>query len=87
MKLRIPELPLTVEIDLRSGPRYPTGLAMFDAAYRLAELVAIRSDEKIFPAIERWRPKLIAIDAPLGLPEGCCCTDSHCALRLPWDHA
>jgi len=78
LKLRITERPLTVGIDLRSGPRYPTGLAVLDASHRLAELAAIRTDEEILSAIERWRPELIAIDAPLGLPEGRCCTDSSC---------
>ena len=51
---------------------------MLDASDRIVELAAIRTDEEIFAAIERWRPELIAIDAPLGLPEGRCCTDQSC---------
>ena len=78
LKSRIAEPPLTVGIDLRSGPRYPTGLAVLDASHRLAELAVVRTDEAILEAIERWKPALIAIDAPLGLPEGRCCTDPGC---------
>ena len=78
LNLRIPEPPLTIGIDLRSGPRYPTGLAVLDQSRRIAELAAIRTDDEIFAAIERWRPELIAVDAPLGLPEGRCCTETGC---------
>jgi len=69
---------LTVGIDLRSGPRYPTGLAVLDATNRLRRLEVVREDAAILEAIEQARPALIAIDAPLGLPEGRCCTDQAC---------
>ncbi len=65
-------------IDLRSGARYPTGLAVLDLDRRLRLLTTIRTDEEIEAAVARWRPDLIAIDAPLGLPEGRCCTDKTC---------
>lgn len=69
---------LTVGIDLRSGPRYPTGLAILDRSRRLHRLEVARSDEHLLDAIAEARPSLIAIDAPLGLPEGRCCTDQSC---------
>jgi predicted nuclease with RNAse H fold len=78
LKSRIPEQPLTIGVDLRSGPRYPTGLAVLDASRRVMELAAVRTDDQILDAIEQWQPQLIAIDAPLGLPEGRCCTDPTC---------
>lgn len=78
LKSRIPEQPLTIGIDLRSGPRYPTGIAVLDPSRRLRELATIRTDEQILDAIHRWQPALIAIDAPLGLPEGRCCTSPTC---------
>lgn len=65
-------------IDLRSGPRYPTGLAVMDADRRLRQLCTVRTDEEIEAALERWRPVLVAIDAPLALPEGRCCADPAC---------
>jgi predicted nuclease with RNAse H fold len=65
-------------IDLRSGPRYPTGLAALGLDRRLRQLAVARTDEEIEAAVERWRPALIAIDAPLALPEGRCCADKTC---------
>ncbi|HRC62388.1 MAG TPA: DUF429 domain-containing protein [Dehalococcoidia bacterium] len=44
----------------------------------LRRLVVVRTDEEIEAAVERWRPALIAIDAPLALPEGRCCADPTC---------
>lgn len=65
-------------LDLRSGPRYPTGLAVLGVDRRLRHLAVIRTDEEIEAAVARWRPALIAIDAPLALPEGRCCADPAC---------
>lgn len=66
-------------IDLRSGPRYPTGLAVLDAGRRLRLLRVVRTDEDIEAAVARFRPMVVAIDAPLALPEGRCCADPMCA--------
>ncbi len=74
--------PVTLGVDLRSGPRYPTGLAVLDARLRLHELRTVRDDEQIVDAVERCRPAIIAIDAPLGLPEGRCCADPACACAV-----
>jgi predicted nuclease with RNAse H fold len=74
----VPEVALTLGIDLRSGPRYPTGVAVMDAGRRLHHLATVRSDEEIFALVERVHPRLIAIDAPLALPEGRCCADPGC---------
>jgi predicted nuclease with RNAse H fold len=69
---------LTLGIDLRSGPRYPTGLAVLDPSRRLHRLEIARHDDELLAAIAATQPALIAIDAPLGLPEGRCCTDQSC---------
>ncbi len=70
--------PVVLGIDLRSGPRYPTGLAVLDLDHRLRLLTTVRTDEEIEAAVAHWQPALIAIDAPLGLPEGRCCADKTC---------
>ena len=67
-----------VGIDLRSGPRYPTGLAVLDIDRRVRLLQVVRTDEQIEAVIARWRPTSIAIDAPLALPEGRCCAEKTC---------
>lgn len=66
-------------LDLRSGPRYPTGLAVMDRSGRVLELRVVRTDEAIVEAVEAYRPALVAIDAPLALPEGRHCADRACA--------
>lgn len=75
---RLVASPVVLGIDLRSGPRYPTGLAVMDASGRLRDLRTVRSDEEIDAAVVRWHPVLVAIDAPLALPEGRCCADPAC---------
>jgi predicted nuclease with RNAse H fold len=65
-------------IDLRSGPRYPTGLAVLGADRRLRLLQVVRTDEEIAVVVARFCPAVIAIDAPLALPEGRCCADPTC---------
>jgi uncharacterized protein len=74
----LPETAVVLGLDLRSGPRYPTGLAVLDADRRLRQLAVVRTDEQIEAAIDGWRPALIAIDAPLALPEGRCCAETTC---------
>ncbi len=73
--------PLTFGIDLRSGPRYPTGVALMSAARRVHRLAVLREDHDIIEAVRAASPRVVAIDAPLGLPEGRCCarTDCECA--------
>ncbi|MBM4410056.1 MAG: DUF429 domain-containing protein [Chloroflexi bacterium] len=65
-------------LDLRSGPRYPTGLAVMDRDGRLLDLRVVRTDETILEAVEAHHPDLIAIDAPLALPEGRHCAEPDC---------
>ena len=69
---------LTVGIDLRSQARYPTGVAVLDASLRLRRLGIVRHDEELIDLVEEIAPALVAIDAPLGLPEGRCCADTAC---------
>lgn len=71
--------PLALGIDLRSGPRYPTGLATLDAAWRCHRVERMRTDAELVAAVEAARPQLVAIDAPLALPEGRDCADPGCA--------
>jgi predicted nuclease with RNAse H fold len=49
-----------------------------DGSLRLRELAVVRTDEQLLDAVERHRPSIVAIDAPLALPEGRCCADPAC---------
>lgn len=71
-------LALTVGIDLRSGPRYPTGIATMTSDRRCHAIGIARTDEAILDAVEAASPDVIAIDAPLALPEGRCCAETTC---------
>ncbi len=66
-------------IDLRSGPRYPTGLATMGLDRRLRLLTTVHHDAEIEAAVARFHPALVCIDAPLALPEGRDCADPACA--------
>ena len=70
--------PVALGVDLRSGPRYPTGLAVLGGDRRLRLLETVRTDEEIEDAVRRFGPAIVAIDAPLALPEGRCCADPAC---------
>jgi predicted nuclease with RNAse H fold len=65
-------------IDLRSGPRYPTGIAVLDPALRIQLIQTARTNAEIEAIVESFNPAIIAIDASLGLPEGRCCADQSC---------
>ncbi|MBM3139761.1 MAG: DUF429 domain-containing protein [Chloroflexi bacterium] len=70
---------ITLGVDLRSGTRYPTGIAAVDRDRRVRWLATVRDDASILAAVDRFDPECVAIDAPLGLPEGRCCADPTCA--------
>lgn len=74
--------PTTLGIDLRSGPRYPTGIAVMDVDLRVRRLTTARSDEELLAIVDGCAPACIAIDAPLALPEGRCCADPTCACAV-----
>src|SRR5690606_18183646 len=74
-----PPLVVTFGIDLRSGPRYPTGIATMTADRRCRSIAVGRRDEAILDAVEACSPRVVAIDAPLALPEGRDCADPACA--------
>jgi predicted nuclease with RNAse H fold len=78
----VPERPLVLGIDLRSGPRYPTGVALLDATCRCRHLAIVREDKDLLALVETHRPNLVAIDAPLALPEGRCCANPACACAV-----
>ena len=69
---------LALGIDLRSGPRYPTGIAVLDGDLRVQLIAVVRTNEQIEAIVERFDPAIVAIDAALGLPEGRCCADKSC---------
>ncbi len=60
-------LPFFIGIDLAGSPLRKTGVAVLagEAPCTLAELVVLRADEEILSTVRRYRPGVVAIDAPL----------------------
>jgi predicted nuclease with RNAse H fold len=73
-----PASAVAVGVDLRSAARYPTGVAVLGTDWKLRALKTVRTDDEIDAMVTRFSPAVIAIDAPLALPEGRCCADRGC---------
>jgi len=69
---------LYLGIDPTSAPRRPSAFAVLDDGGRLCEVGALREDGDILALARRWRPRYLAIDAPLSLPQGMCCLEESC---------
>ena len=65
-------------IDPTSVPRRPSAFAVLDDQGRLLDLGPVREDDDILTLARRWRPRYVAIDAPLSLPKGMCCLEESC---------
>ncbi|MFQ6615182.1 MAG: DUF429 domain-containing protein [Fidelibacterota bacterium] len=55
-------------VDLAGSPSRPTGICLLRGMMATTEVAS--DDEEILNAIDRARPELVSIDAPLSLPKG-----------------
>ena len=67
-----------IGIDLTSREEKPTACLALDEELHLEWFHFLLSDGQIIEAIERHYPSIVAIDAPLSLPEGLCCLEEGC---------
>ncbi len=58
-----------VGIDLAGSERRETGFCVLDEKLRVKTCILFK-DEEIIEEVERIKPKVISIDAPLALPKG-----------------
>jgi len=65
-------------LDPTSASRRPSAFAVLNDQGGLHDLGLVREDDDILALARRWRPRYLAIDAPLSLPEGMCCLDESC---------
>ena len=65
-------------VDLRASFKKPSAVAILDSESHLAELGSVNEDGELIEMVDRVRPSLIAIGAPLNLPAGFCCLDQTC---------
>ena len=67
-----------IGIDLTSSPSRRTACVGLDEELRLAFYDLLSSDADILEVSERHRPQVVAIDSPIGLPQGLCCLEESC---------
>lgn len=60
--------PLAMGVDLAASERRPTGICILSAELE-AETWLVRRDSEIVECAEKYKPEVIAIDAPLSVPK------------------
>jgi predicted nuclease with RNAse H fold len=68
-------------IDLTSSVRRASAYAVLRDDGSLAGVGAAREDAELLVLTGRWRPRVVAMDAPLSLPRGLCCLEEACPCR------
>jgi predicted nuclease with RNAse H fold len=68
-------------IDLTSAETKPSACLGLDGELKLIYYGFPNSNSDILEVINRYRFKLIAIDAPLSLPKGLCCLEESCSCQ------
>ena len=67
-----------IGVDLTSAAKKPTACVALDWELHLIWFDFLFGDGQIIEAIERYHPSIVAIDAPLSLPNGLCCLEESC---------
>ena len=68
-------------IDLTSAEAKPSACLGLDRELKLIYAGFLQQDSDIVKLVNRHRFELVAIDAPLSLPEGLCCLEESCSCR------
>jgi len=68
-------------LDLTSSQVRPSACIGLDEDLGLTFLGLLSDDAEIISAAQRHRPVMVAIDAPLTLPQGLCCLEESCACQ------
>ena len=63
-------------LDLTSSAKKATACALLSRDGSLSYLGFQRTDDDILALVDETRPDVVAIDAPLTLPEGLCCLEN-----------
>ena len=71
-------------IDLSGNPENPTGTCFLDE-YNI-QFSTLFGNKEILSYIQKKKPSLIVIDAPLSLPKGRCCLSKDCSCSKEGGH-
>jgi crotonobetainyl-CoA:carnitine CoA-transferase CaiB-like acyl-CoA transferase/predicted nuclease with RNAse H fold len=69
--------PLFLGIDLTTKEQKPTACAILDEQGALVSVTKLSTDDEMVELAETHRPTIIAIDSPLGFPEGMDCLEEN----------
>ena len=69
---------MLIGIDLRASSNRPSTVATLDGQALVTYLSTFHTDGELLEILEACPPALIAIGAPLGLPDGLCCLEPTC---------
>jgi len=69
-------------LDLTSSASRPSGYAVLDERARLRAVGPVTTDEDILSLASHWRPRLVALDAPLSWPLNPDGNGRQCELQL-----
>ncbi len=69
-----------IGIDLAGVPEKETGFAVLRKGLK-TETRVLHTDKEIIKETLKHKPRIITIDAPLGMPRGRCCFDKNCSCR------
>ncbi len=69
---------LFIGIDLTSSAKRPTACVGLNEELHLAWYDLLSTDADMVEAIENCHPEIVAIDSPIGLPQGLCCLEESC---------
>jgi len=72
---------LFIGIDLTSSAKRPTACVGLNRELHLAWHDLLSTDSDILEAIQGCHPDIVAIDSPIGLPQGLCCLEESCSCR------
>jgi predicted nuclease with RNAse H fold len=69
-------------VDPASSAARPSGYAVLDEQSRLLALGLVAADDEILSLASRWRPRMVALDAPLSWPTDLDSSGRQCEARL-----
>ena len=65
-------------VDLRASSKRPSTVVALDSDSKVVFFKVFNTDVELHEMVGSCNPELIAIGAPLGLPDGLCCLEPEC---------
>lgn len=69
-------------VDLRASSKRPSTVVALDGDSNVIFFDSFANDPELHEMVQSCKPDLIAVGAPLGLPDGLCCLETTCSCRF-----